>query len=202
MSWQRSPKHCSLSRSIQKMEDDLGTGACVYLSVLQQRPRDTEKKVNVLQRSRRNLAQERCYGTERGVPPVGASDGIGSLHVCAAFRCPHLRQTHVVLIHRIQADSFSPSFPSTKTSLVTLHLFIISTFYTCDSTFTIHSCFCQQLFNMVSPNSIYFILFFFTFLSRLIFILVIFEIDFLGPFITECHCFERFTQNTMFSREV
>lgn len=44
--------------------------------------------------------------------------------MCAALRCPHLRQRHVVLIHRIGTGSFplSASTSPPKTSLVSLHL--------------------------------------------------------------------------------
>lgn len=51
---------------------------------------------------------------KRAVPLMGASDGIRSLHVCAALRCPHLRQTHVVLISCIWTHSFT----------LRLHLFL------------------------------------------------------------------------------
>lgn len=44
--------------------------------------------------------------------------------MCAALWCPHLRQAHVVLIHRTQTDSFtlSASLSLPKTSLASLHL--------------------------------------------------------------------------------
>lgn len=51
---------------------------------------------------------------KRAVPLMGASDGIRSSHVCAALRCPHLRQTHVVLISCIWTHSFT----------LRLHLFL------------------------------------------------------------------------------
>lgn len=45
-------------------------------------------------------------------------------HMCAALWCPHLRQAHVVLIHRTQTDSFtlSASLSLPKTSLASPHL--------------------------------------------------------------------------------
>lgn len=50
----------------------------------------------------------------RAAPPAGPSDS--SSRVCAVLPCPHLRQTHMVLIHHMRtADSFtlsaSPSHP-------------------------------------------------------------------------------------------
>lgn len=47
------------------------------------------------------------------------SDGIRSLHACSTLWRPHLRQTHVVLIHCTRVDSFtlSASLPLCKTHL-------------------------------------------------------------------------------------
>lgn len=87
-----------------------------------------------------------------------------SSHVCAALRCPHLRQTHVVSIHSFTLSACL--FPS-KTSFwsLHLHLFIISLTYAalpasltaCRPFF--HNTFfveishipCQHLFYIVSP---------------------------------------------------
>lgn len=69
---------------------------------------------------RRNKSQEQACGAPGGRKRRHSS----SSHVCAALRCPHLRRTHVVLIHRMRTDSFtlSASLSRSKPSLLSLHL--------------------------------------------------------------------------------
>lgn len=98
--------------------------------------------------------------------PGGCKWRHSSSHVCAA--CPHLRQTHVVLIHRMRTDSFtlspslslprtlscvSSSIPSTLPSLPFLLLWQQSSFLSrYIFPFHISHIPCQHLFYTVSPS--------------------------------------------------
>lgn len=121
MSWQRLPKYCSISR-VSKRKDGPRTIVCIYLSVWGDR-RSGDDMLKVFASTESWQEKINCEN-KRAVPLMGASDGIRSSHVCAALRCPHLRQTHVVLISCIWTHSFTLRlhlFLPPKAPLVSLH---------------------------------------------------------------------------------
>lgn len=104
-----------------KREDDLGTKECIYLFALrdegdERRVGDDTFKVFFFFCERQKIGRRNKFWKQACGAPGGCKWRHSSSHVCAALRCPHLRQTHVVLIRRIRTDSFalsaSPSPPT------------------------------------------------------------------------------------------
>lgn len=112
--------------------------------------------------------------TSVGSPPGGRKSRHSFLTCAwAALRCPHLRQTHVVLIHCIRTDSFtlsasrppknlsrvSSSIPSVRLLSPYLCLWQQPSFLSpCVFPFCISHVPCQHLFYIVSPSFVFFFL--------------------------------------------
>lgn len=111
--------------------------------------------------------------TSVGSPPGGRKSRHSFLTCAwAALRCPHLRQTHVVLIHCIRTDSFtlsaslsppknlssvSSSIPSVRLLSPYLCLWQQPSFLSpCVFPFCISHVPCQHLFYIVSPSFVFF----------------------------------------------